>query len=294
MHSTVERDAREFGRYAKGWRLGLLVARCIKRGRGGPRTGRNPASSKVSVREFADLSGVDRDTVSRYLKAWDQAAAAGTVPARDELRPGVDPELDFDALPPWEGYYVPRRPRGWDDEWYTRPEFVIAARIVLGGIDLDPASCKQAQKIVRAKEYYSLSERGEDGLELPWQGRVFLNPPFSRADEFGTRLAEEYYEAGNVGAAVMVVNGYNAAARWFEPFLDCPWCLATSPAFYRSGEDASNPSEDTSNPRVWASFVYLGHNHTEFTDTFSQPHLGRVFKDPTAREWQKRFSRPPA
>ncbi len=292
MNPAVERDAHEFGLHvrSRGWRLALIVARCVQ-----PRAGqgRRPDdlggnAAKVSSREFAAAAGVDRRTVSAYLAAWDRAAADSIVPARIELEPGENPELDFDPLPPWEEYYEPRRgwrsPSGGDDEWYTRTQFVEAARQVLGAIDLDPASNARAQEVVQATRYYSLTDRGEDGLELPWAGRVFLNPPFSNARAFGTKLMQDY-EAGRVDAAIMVFNAYSGDSRWYVPFQDYPWCLARGSAFYKPGEAVR------SNPVVWAGFVYLGLDFDAFTDRFSQ--LGRVYKDPTGRAWQKRFSRPP-
>lgn len=63
-------------------------------------------------------------------------------------------------------------------EHYTPDYIVEPCRKLLGEIDLDPASCPMGQKVVQAHAWYGPgSEHGEDGLALPWLGRVFLNPP---------------------------------------------------------------------------------------------------------------------
>lgn len=58
------------------------------------------------------------------------------------------------------------------NEHYTPPDVVEAARKWMGGIDLDPASCEEANRTVKAARYCSVG-----GLALWWSGRVFLNPP---------------------------------------------------------------------------------------------------------------------
>jgi hypothetical protein len=173
-----------------------------------------------------------------------------------------------------------RSPSGGDDEWYTRPEFVDAARGVLGGIDLDPASCKVAQRTVRARRYFT---KEDDGLTREWHGRVWINPPFSVAGKFGAKLLREF-DAGNVTSAIMVVNAYSADTRWFQPFWNFPVCVATRPAFYKPDHQG--------NPMVWAAFVYLGREFDSFVGAFSQ--LGKVVKDPTDRAWERRWSQPPS
>jgi hypothetical protein len=59
-----------------------------------------------------------------------------------------------------------------NDEWLTPPEIVKS----LGQFDLDPCS-----PVVRpwdtADKHYTISD---DGLAQPWEGRVWLNPPFGR------------------------------------------------------------------------------------------------------------------
>ena len=59
-------------------------------------------------------------------------------------------------------------------EWYTPKAIVESARLVLGHIDLDPASCYEANQVVRASRYYN---KADNGLTKTWYGKVFCNPP---------------------------------------------------------------------------------------------------------------------
>ncbi|MFW0787622.1 hypothetical protein AAFP35_24265 [Gordonia sp. CPCC 206044] len=49
---------------------------------------------KVSATKFADAADMSRNTILRYVAAWDRMADAGLVPARTDLRPGADIPLD--------------------------------------------------------------------------------------------------------------------------------------------------------------------------------------------------------
>ena len=82
-------------------------------------------------------------------------------------------------------------------EWYTPSPIIEAARRVMRGIDLDPASSAAANETVRAASFFSAAD---DGLSRPWRGRVWLNPPFAENARFIARLVAEY-EAGNVTEA---------------------------------------------------------------------------------------------
>jgi hypothetical protein len=68
--------------------------------------------------------------------------------------------------------------------WGTPSFLVEKARTVMGSIDLDPCTELKFEPIIKAKKSYSLLDRGEDGLELPWEGNVFLNPPGGVVKEF--------------------------------------------------------------------------------------------------------------
>ena len=78
-------------------------------------------------------------------------------------------------------------------EWYTPVEYVEAARMVLGAIDLDPASNNIANSVVGATTFYT---RDDDGLSRPWYGRVFVNPPGGLTKKFWERFISEPLDAG--------------------------------------------------------------------------------------------------
>lgn len=62
-------------------------------------------------------------------------------------------------------------------EWGTPTELIESARVVLGEIDLDPATTEEINaRTVRATSYLTAEH---DSLTLQWRGRVFVNPPGS-------------------------------------------------------------------------------------------------------------------
>lgn len=85
-------------------------------------------------------------------------------------------------------------------EWYTDPAILAAARQLMGGIDLDPASSDEANKQVQARMYFReprydivgeinglpvrqyVSWGGVDP-RMKWRGRVWLNHPFGQPEQ---------------------------------------------------------------------------------------------------------------
>ncbi|WP_372933923.1 DNA N-6-adenine-methyltransferase [Mariniphaga sediminis] len=91
-----------------------------------------------------------------------------------------------------------------NDEWYTPAEIIRS----LGDFDLDPATSVEAYRLNQsAKQIYTLEE---DGLKQPWNGRVWLNPPYSNplAKRFLEKMAEH-----NNGIALVFSK---IEAKWFH------------------------------------------------------------------------------
>jgi hypothetical protein len=57
------------------------------------------------------------------------------------------------------------------DEWLTPPEILAA----LGIFDLDPCAAPEPRPWPTATRHVM---RAENGLMMPWEGRVWLNPPY--------------------------------------------------------------------------------------------------------------------
>jgi DNA N-6-adenine-methyltransferase (Dam) len=68
-----------------------------------------------------------------------------------------------------------------NNEWFTPPQYIEAARRMLGEIDLDPASHSIAQQAVKAARFYTLQD---DGLAREWHGRIWLNPPYAQPTHY--------------------------------------------------------------------------------------------------------------
>lgn len=157
------------------------------------------------------------------------------------------------------------------NEWYTPKIYVDRARDVLGGIDLDPASTVEANETVKAKTFYTIRQ---DGLAQPWKGRVWLNPPYGRiAGQFIERLILEHV-AGNVPAAVALVNAHTTDTIWFQPLWDYTLCFTDHRIDFAEGTATRKGSTHGS------VFVYLGPDPTAFAALFKD--FGAV-----VRRWPK-------
>ncbi len=145
-----------------------------------------------------------------------------------------------------------------DNEWYTPIEYVEAAREVMGSIDLDPATSNFCQIRIKAKEFCTIET---NGLNIPWIGNVWLNPPYSQPDisNFIKKLVNEYLNK-NVKQAILLTNNFTDTA-WFH--------LAESAASlicFTKGRIKFSGIE--SSPTQGSAFFYFGKEEEKFKRGF--------------------------
>lgn len=159
------------------------------------------------------------------------------------------------------------------NEWYTPPRYLEAARAVMGGIDLDPASSTDANRLVKATTYYT---REQNGLSHPWFGRVWLNPPYGRSAKmqgqgrstikmFVDKCLDAYRQGEIEQATLLVTTEVNA--KWFYPLWRYPICF---PDHRINFLVAKLPQSKKYSQMFGSCFVYLGPNEELFIEVFSQ------------------------
>ena len=147
------------------------------------------------------------------------------------------------------------------DEWFTPSEYIELAREVMGGIDLDPASCEFAQRVVKADRFYT---RDDDGLSQEWVGRIWLNPPYSRRliGKFVDKLVAEWW-ARNVTEAVVLTHN-RTDTKWFSKLASVSVCRCDTDGRIRF-ETADGVGNS---PPNGSTFFYFGKDPSRFFQIF--------------------------
>ena len=164
------------------------------------------------------------------------------------------------------------------DLWFTPACIVEPFRELSGGrIDLDAASCAEANELIRAERYYT---EADNGLLLPWFRHNFINPPFSKIDQFAAKGLQEL-ETGNVKSQLWVTNA-NTEVAWFKMLA----ARANAICFPGKRIQFRLPGGKIkgSNRRSQALF-YFGPNVQGFTEKYR--HIGMVtpMVGPGCRPW---------
>lgn len=156
-----------------------------------------------------------------------------------------------------------------NNEWYTPEPFIVAAKEVMGEIDLDPASSEIANQVVGAKQIYTVDD---NGLEHEWEGRVWLNPPYAGEliPLFSLKIARDYSN-DRVKEAIILVNNATETA-WFNTLIE----PASAVVFPKSRVKFYTPDGTIGAPLQGQAIIYLGQNPDKFLQYFKPFGWGAV------------------
>ena len=145
------------------------------------------------------------------------------------------------------------------DCWYSPPHIVELIIQVLGEINLDP--CADDGRHIPAQEHYTFDD---NGLEKPWWGKVYMNPPYSHPGVWMRKLQLEF-ETGNVDEAIALVPAATDT-NWLSPVLK------TQPVCFWKGriKFLGQDYQPKSSARQSHVLVYWGNNWQKFREVFEE------------------------
>jgi hypothetical protein len=139
------------------------------------------------------------------------------------------------------------------NEWYT-PQYIIDLVLkALDKIDIDP--CSNPQKSTPAKIHYTQTD---NGLLFPWNGRIYMNPPYGREIDVWVEYLCSQWEIGNITEAIALTPA-RTDTQWFKRLRNFPKCFVSGRLKF-SGYDNSAPFP--------SMITYLGRNMDKFSQTF--------------------------
>jgi phage N-6-adenine-methyltransferase len=224
------------------------------------------ANEGMTQREIADEVGVAQMTVSNVISEQKGNTFVSIQDSVEiECQEFEPEEVGFPVLADAEpSESVPHVARSsGENEWYTPAKFVVIAAGVMGCIDLDPASSDEAQKIVNAGAYYTISQ---DGLAKPWFGNVWLNPPYSK-DLIGKFVAKllSHLQDESVPQSIVLINNATET-QWFQSLAaqSAAVCFPCGRIQFidKTGAVANSPLQGQ-------AILYFGVQATKFCRAFS-------------------------
>jgi hypothetical protein len=164
---------------------------------------------------------------------------------------------------PWSDLHVDHVAEG---DFYTHPVLIEAATKAMGSIDLDPASCREANTVVGATQYWGFRE---NGLLQEWGGNVWLNPPFGNWAEWVPKTIAEW-KSGRIAQMCVLSSSRVSTAQQFHPLVQ-----NASALFIACGRYAFWGPKAAAGPDEGHFVFYFGPHIGRFQAAFA--HLGSIF-----------------
>jgi len=146
-------------------------------------------------------------------------------------------------------------------EHYT-PQYILDAVIAcMGAIDLDPCSNSREIPNVPAARHYTAQD---NGLVQPWEGRVFLNPPFGPGVERWFSKSYQERAADRITEAIVLWKSATETAAWKTlTVISCRVCFPSARIRF------VGPQGNESGPTFSPALFYVGTRAEVFEKTFT-------------------------
>ena len=142
------------------------------------------------------------------------------------------------------------------DTWNTPKYFVNDLLKFFDVIDLDPCSDDINNPNIPALNHFT---KEINGLSHDWNGKVFMNHPYSES-KLWVNYAVEQYKKGNSDEIVMLIK-LDVSTKWFKSIAKYPW-IAINKRMKFGEEKTAAPFQ--------SAIIYLGNNLNKFKKIFGK------------------------
>ena len=164
----------------------------------------------VSQRELIKLIGVSQPTLIEL-----ERHCTGRLHTLDRVLVALGAGAYLAPTGNAKAFYVHAGNSSTSENWETPKELLEPLYSVFGAFNLDPCSPTGNSRTapVKAKVHYT---EADDGLSLPWFGRVFMNPPYGRSIHHWTAKAKAEVEQGNAELVIGLIPARPDTCYWYR------------------------------------------------------------------------------
>lgn len=164
----------------------------------------------LGQRELAKLVGVTQPTIIRL-----ELETGGRLDTLERVLSVLGAGVTLMSRGTTPAFYVAAGNSSLHHGWET-PEWLLNILYgVFGTFDLDPCSPTHNRQtaLVQAQVHYTMAD---NGLSLPWHGKVFVNPPYGRTLRLWTAKAKTEVTSGQARLVVGLVPARTDTRWWHE------------------------------------------------------------------------------
>lgn len=237
-----------------------VLGNLIKEGQrnGEIKTQATAKSSTIAELDSIGISKKQSSVFQQIAKIPDKKFEAFIAEKKQDVENAIAELTTAGALRLAKGAHVSNN--SGENEWYTPKSYIDSARLVMGSIDLDPASSKIANGVVKAKKFF---DESTNGLTQKWSGNIWMNPPYAQPLilDFINKLETETYNQ-----AIVLVNNATET-KWGQKLLE----MSSAVCFHTGRIRFVNEDGELGDAPLQGQMIcYLGNRTKEFIAEFKQ------------------------